>query len=98
MVHADAEIRDQFDGIGQARDQVGIDPVGYRGDQHVRALGRRHYFISRHRRITGIQTRVEQLHHARLHVSWQRPGNDDDRFPIGHIQPVSLNLLTLGID
>ena len=49
MVHTDAKIRNQFDRVGQAGNQIGIDLIGYRRHQHIRALGRRNDLVSRHR-------------------------------------------------
>ena len=35
IVEAIAELGDELHALGQPRDQLGIDPVGDRGDQHV---------------------------------------------------------------
>ena len=83
IVHAGAEIGDQFEVGSGLRDQRRVDAVGNGGNQDI---GGGHGFgqlCRRHRRVVIVQPRVEQFAHARFHRFGQLAGDDDKRL-LGH--------------
>ena len=81
---------DQLEPFASLFDQRRVDPVGYRRDQHVGLLHRRHNFGARHRRVVQIETHFEQFHHPRFDRIGEFARYDDERFCRGHGRSLSL--------
>ena len=66
MVHPCPERGDQFQLVASRSDQIGIDPVGHRGNKDVSLLHHGNEFFSRARGIGIIEPGVKQLSHPCL--------------------------------
>ena len=77
IVETVAELGDQFDALGQAGNQVGIDPVGDRRDQHVAACERVNQLVGGVGCVVFVEACVEQRRHAEFDRFGQPPRDQD---------------------
>jgi hypothetical protein len=85
IVDAVAEIGDQPElAVGRV-DDVGVDVIGHRRHQHVGGAHGLGQLFRAHRRVVGIDPRIEQLAHARLDRVRQFSRHHNERlFPDRH--------------
>ena len=74
MVHPGAEVGDHLQLIARARNQLGVQMVGYGRDQDLGALQGGGQIVARHRTVGQVQLGVEQFAQTYFHRVRQASG------------------------